>query len=72
MATTDAVQVDLTVEGFGGEDHTTVEIPRQEWDQMSPHQRFDRCEELANEHLRSRVSWAWNIADPEDYKSTNA
>lgn len=39
---------------------------------MSPHQRFDRCEELANEHLRSRVSWAWNIADPEDYKSTNA
>lgn len=46
------------------------EIPRAEWDAMSPAERRKTCDNVADETAYNRFSWGWNISEPADYAST--
>jgi hypothetical protein len=64
------VEVNLSWPGVGGHEDNVYEIPRGEWDEMTPAERVAYCEELAVEDANNRFSWGWNIADPDDYEAT--
>jgi hypothetical protein len=64
------VEYNLTWPGAGGHEDDTVEIPRDEWEAMTPAERTRRCEEIAVEAANNRFSWGWHIADQADYDST--
>jgi hypothetical protein len=52
--------------GQGASDRGTFEIPRVEWDQMTPAQRRDRVELVVAETVASEVGSGWHIYD-QDY-----
>lgn len=64
------VEYNLSWPGVGGSESDTVEIPRDEWDAMSPAARLQLCESIADEAAYNRFAWGWHIADPDDYAST--
>jgi hypothetical protein len=64
------VEYSLSWPGVDGSESDTVEIPRDEWDAMTPAQRVAECEQIANEAAYNRFSWGWNIEDADDYAAT--
>lgn len=51
-------------------EHGTFEIPRDEWDAMTPAERTAKCEQLAEEIVTNAVGWGWSIPDPDDWAAT--
>jgi hypothetical protein len=48
----------------------TFDIPRDEWDAMTPAERVKRCEQTADEILENTVTWGWHIHDGADWAAT--
>jgi hypothetical protein len=67
---TGPVIVSLHVEGFGESENETHEIPRAEWDAMTPVERVKAAEEAAGVFAGNCVGWGWHIDDPQDYAAT--
>lgn len=64
------VEVNLSWPGVGGQENSTYEVARDEWDAMTPAARLALCEAYADEDAYNRFSWGWHIADPDDYAAT--
>lgn len=64
------VEYNLSWPGVGGSESDTVEIPRDEWDAMTPAARTAYCEQIAEDAAANRFSWGWHIEDPDDYAAT--
>jgi len=64
------VQVHLNWPGAGGHSEDSYEIPRDQWDRMTPAERGAYCDGLAEEEADNKFSWGWDIADPADYAAT--
>jgi hypothetical protein len=64
------VVISMSVEGFSGSAQDTYEVPRDEWDAMTPAERVTFAEGCASDHAANYIGWGWHIADPDDYAST--
>lgn len=64
------VVIDLHVEGFASSADDNYEVPRDQWDAMTPDERTKFAEGCAADHAANYVGWGWHIADPDDYAST--
>jgi len=64
------VEYALSWPGVGGREVGTVEVPRDEWDAMTPADRTAYCEQIALHAADNLFSWGWNIEDSDDYAST--
>lgn len=51
----------------GAFDDGTFEIPRDEWDAMTPTERAQRCQVGAEEFVQNAIGWGWNIPNPDDF-----
>jgi hypothetical protein len=69
MADRPPVVVNLKVEYSGGHEQEVIEIPRDEWDAMTPAQRLADVEERAANHAYNYVGWGWHIDNTGDYDS---
>jgi len=66
------VVVSLNVEAFSDSRSDTAEIPRAEWDAMTPAERTKRVSEMASDFANDYVGYGWHIDDPDDYASTGS
>lgn len=56
--------------GVNGGETDTFEIPRDEWDKMTPAERYQRCDDMVESRAADLVGWGWHISDPDDYAAT--
>jgi hypothetical protein len=49
----------------GGDVETTFEIPRDEWDAMTPDERDAYCNDTAEIEFGNRCSYGWNVEGAE-------
>lgn len=64
------VIVSLNVEGFGDNAEDKQEIDRDQWDRMSPKERQELLDDLAEVHAMNHVGWGWHIYNPADLAAT--
>lgn len=47
-----------------------LEIPRDEWEALTPQERVRIADSAAGEHAATYVAFGWHIDDADDYAST--
>jgi hypothetical protein len=66
------VEVSYTISwpGLDGNETDTFEIPRAEWDALTPAERTARIEDCVQARFVDLCGWGWHIYDKADYAAT--
>lgn len=66
------VEISYTISwpGVGGEETDTFQIPRAEWDMMSPTERTAWIEDAVQSRFADLCGWGWHIYNEADYAGT--
>lgn len=65
------VQMSFECGHVGGARSDVVEIGREEWNGMSPKERRDMLDEMADAEAANYFSWGWGCESPDDEKATD-
>lgn len=68
----DPVRVQLYVHTglVGAEHHDEIEIPRDEWNEMTPAERRKQLDDEAQTLLWNHIDYGWSIDDADDNAAT--